>query len=101
MIKIDDSDPELYSPPSDWPEHIPVSRLYRVTFSDGRNTTTASQKGPMDAARLCAKAELAPMSAVVSIQHDPIKVCPECGRAFWLRDKTDATEWQYGHDCEA
>ena len=101
MITIDDTDPELYSPPSEWPERVPVPRLYRVTFSDGSSVTTASQKGPMNAAMLCAKAVHAPMSAVVSIQHDPVKVCLECGRGFWLRDETDAAEWQYGHDCEA
>jgi len=27
--------------------------------------------------------------------------CPECGRVFDLTDETDATEWAYGHDCEA
>jgi hypothetical protein len=27
--------------------------------------------------------------------------CPECGRVFDLTDEDDASEWLYGHDCEA
>ena len=31
----------------------------------------------------------------------PTVTCPECGRVFSLWDADDATEWAYGHDCEA
>ena len=27
--------------------------------------------------------------------------CVECGRVFDLFDEVDASEWYYGHDCEA
>jgi len=29
------------------------------------------------------------------------RVCVECGRNFDLMDEDDASEWHYGHDCEA
>lgn len=28
-------------------------------------------------------------------------VCVECDRRFDLMDEDDASEWFYGHDCEA
>lgn len=27
--------------------------------------------------------------------------CVECGRVFDLLDEEEASEWFYGHDCEA
>lgn len=29
------------------------------------------------------------------------KKCDECGRVFNMLDAEDASEWNYGHDCEA
>jgi hypothetical protein len=29
------------------------------------------------------------------------RVCPECGRKFYMGKDDDVYEWLYGHDCEA
>lgn len=42
-----------------------------------------------------------PKMTIGGVPITPHAICPECGRVFNLMNEDDASEYYYGHDCEA